>query len=184
MEHTHGHLWHRYSITFNHITVVDFNFPIVNFLFICSNIPAASTYVVYISQLIRYSRTCGVYQDCLGRSILCRIFSFFIAPHCQVRGVGHGIKQTYLYMWYPLFQAQFWWTCFSMRQSSYLSEKLWSSYRRRLLLFAWGRIHSDASKEKQRKLSRFFKFIFRFIDDREHFGRIRVFFYKIKSVPS
>jgi hypothetical protein len=30
----------------------DFNFPIVNFPFICSNIPAASEYEVYISQLI------------------------------------------------------------------------------------------------------------------------------------
>ena len=40
------------------------------------------------------------------KSILCRIFSFIIAPHCQVRGVCHGIKQTYLYMWYPLIQAQ------------------------------------------------------------------------------
>ena len=30
----------------------DFNFPIVNFPFICSNIPATSAYGVYISQLI------------------------------------------------------------------------------------------------------------------------------------
>jgi hypothetical protein len=30
----------------------DFNFPIVNFPFICSNIPAALAYGVYISQLI------------------------------------------------------------------------------------------------------------------------------------
>ena len=37
----------------------DFNFPIVNFPFICSNIPAAPAYGVYISQLIRYSRACG-----------------------------------------------------------------------------------------------------------------------------
>ena len=37
----------------------DFNFPIVNFPFICSNIPAAPAYAVYISQLIRYSRACG-----------------------------------------------------------------------------------------------------------------------------
>jgi hypothetical protein len=28
------------------------------------------------------------------------------APHCQFRGVGQGMKQTYLYLWYPLFQAQ------------------------------------------------------------------------------
>jgi hypothetical protein len=34
----------------------DFNFPIVNIPFICSNIPAAPVYGVYISQLIRYSR--------------------------------------------------------------------------------------------------------------------------------
>ena len=34
----------------------DFNFPIVNFPFICSNIPAAPACGVYISQLIRYFR--------------------------------------------------------------------------------------------------------------------------------
>jgi len=33
----------------------DFNLPIVNFPFICSNIPAAFAYGVYISQLKRYS---------------------------------------------------------------------------------------------------------------------------------
>ena len=37
-----------------------FNFPIVNFPFICSNFPAAPTYGVYSSQLIRYSRVCGI----------------------------------------------------------------------------------------------------------------------------
>jgi hypothetical protein len=41
----------------------DFNFPIVNFPFICSNIPAAPAYGVYISLLIQYSRVCGSYQD-------------------------------------------------------------------------------------------------------------------------
>ena len=39
----------------------DFNFPIVNFPFICSNIPAVPAYGVYISQMIRYSRACGSY---------------------------------------------------------------------------------------------------------------------------
>jgi len=48
----------------------DFNFPIVNFPFKCSNIPAAHAYGVYISQLIRYSRTCGSYQDFLDRGLL------------------------------------------------------------------------------------------------------------------
>ena len=48
----------------------DFNFPIVNFPFICCNIPAAPAYGVYISQLIRYSRACGSYQDFLYRGLL------------------------------------------------------------------------------------------------------------------
>ena len=37
----------------------DFTFPIVNFPFISSNIPASPAYGVYISQLIRYSRACA-----------------------------------------------------------------------------------------------------------------------------
>jgi hypothetical protein len=48
----------------------DFNFPIVNFLFICSKIPAAPAYGVYISQLIRYSRACCSYQDFLDIGLL------------------------------------------------------------------------------------------------------------------
>ena len=35
-----------------------------------SNIPAAPAYGVYISQLIRYSRACGSYQDFLDRGLL------------------------------------------------------------------------------------------------------------------
>jgi hypothetical protein len=42
----------------------------VNFPFICSNIPAAPAYGVYVSQLIRYSRACGSYQDFLDRGLL------------------------------------------------------------------------------------------------------------------
>jgi hypothetical protein len=37
---------------------------------LCSNIPAAPAYGVYISQLIRYSRACGSYQDFLDRGLL------------------------------------------------------------------------------------------------------------------
>ena len=48
----------------------DFNVHIVNFPFICSNIPAAPAYGVYISQLIRYSRACGSYQDFFDRGLL------------------------------------------------------------------------------------------------------------------
>ena len=42
----------------------------MNFPFIYINIPAAPAYGVYISQLIRYSRTCGFYQDFLDRWLL------------------------------------------------------------------------------------------------------------------
>jgi hypothetical protein len=48
----------------------DINFPIVSFPFICSNIPAAPSYGIYISQLIRYSLACGSYQDVLNRGLL------------------------------------------------------------------------------------------------------------------
>jgi hypothetical protein len=46
------------------------NFPIVNIPFICSNIPTAPAYGVYISQFIRYSRACGYYHNCLDRRLL------------------------------------------------------------------------------------------------------------------
>jgi hypothetical protein len=48
----------------------DLNFSIVNFPIICSNIPAAPAYGVYISRMIRYTRACGSYQDFLDRGLL------------------------------------------------------------------------------------------------------------------
>jgi hypothetical protein len=48
----------------------DFIFPIVNFLFISSNIPASPAYGVYISQLVHYSRACAQYSDFLDRAQL------------------------------------------------------------------------------------------------------------------
>jgi hypothetical protein len=48
----------------------DFNFPIVNFPFLSSNIPAAPAYGVYIFQLIQYSRACGSYHDFHDRGLL------------------------------------------------------------------------------------------------------------------
>ena len=47
-----------------------FYFPILNFPFICSNIPATPAYGVYIFHLIWYSRACGSYQDFLDRGLL------------------------------------------------------------------------------------------------------------------
>jgi hypothetical protein len=48
----------------------DFNFPIVDFPFLCSNILAVLAYGVYISQLIRYSIGCGSYHDFLDGVLL------------------------------------------------------------------------------------------------------------------
>ena len=53
----------------------DFNFDIVNFPYMCSNIPAKSTYGVYISQLIRICRICD------NKSILV----FFQDINCLLR---------------------------------------------------------------------------------------------------
>ena len=40
----------------------DSNFHITNFLFLKSNIPSSPAYGVFISQLIRYARTCSSYE--------------------------------------------------------------------------------------------------------------------------
>ena len=41
----------------------DFDFHIVNFSFVSSNIPYGPSYGVYFSQLIRYARCCSHYED-------------------------------------------------------------------------------------------------------------------------
>ena len=41
----------------------DFDFHIVNFPFLSSNIPSGPSYGVYISELIRYARCCSYYDD-------------------------------------------------------------------------------------------------------------------------
>ena len=48
----------------------DFDFSIVNFPFLCSNIPESPAYGVFISQLIRYSRAYSGYLDFLLRKKL------------------------------------------------------------------------------------------------------------------
>ena len=55
----------------------DFNFPIVNFPFLSSNIPSAPAYGVYVSQLIRYARACSNYQDFMecGKMLTAKLLS-------------------------------------------------------------------------------------------------------------
>ena len=45
----------------------NFNFNIVNYPYMCSNIPAKPTYGVYISQLIRISRICDKFDSFVKR---------------------------------------------------------------------------------------------------------------------
>ena len=47
----------------------DFNFKIINFPNMCSNIPASPPYGFYISQLIRYARASSNYSDFLKRDL-------------------------------------------------------------------------------------------------------------------
>ena len=50
----------------------DFNFKIINFPKMCSNIPASPAYGAYISQLIRHGRTRSNYSDFLKRHLRLR----------------------------------------------------------------------------------------------------------------
>ena len=45
----------------------DFDFHIVNFPFLSSNIPSSPSYGVYSSQLIRYAQCCSHYDDFIYR---------------------------------------------------------------------------------------------------------------------
>ncbi len=45
----------------------DFDFKIINFPYLCSNIPTSPAYGVYIYKLIRYARACSNYSDFLER---------------------------------------------------------------------------------------------------------------------
>jgi hypothetical protein len=50
----------------------DFNFKIMNFPNVCSNIPVSPAYGVYTSQLIRYARASSNYSDFLKRHLYLR----------------------------------------------------------------------------------------------------------------
>ena len=47
----------------------DFNFNIINFPNMCSNIPSSPAYGVYISQLIRYARASSNYSEFMKRHL-------------------------------------------------------------------------------------------------------------------
>ena len=51
--------------------------------------------------------------------LFCCKVSFLTDHHCQFRGACQGMKQTQLYLWYPLFQAQ-WHICDQQNHQAYL----------------------------------------------------------------
>ena len=66
-------LWNVHSWLLLQVSLWDdFNFKIINFPNMCSNIPASPAYGVYISQLIGYARASSNYSDFLKRHIYLR----------------------------------------------------------------------------------------------------------------
>ena len=45
----------------------DFDFPIINFPYLSSNIPESPAYGVFVSHLMRYVRVCSKHEDFLRR---------------------------------------------------------------------------------------------------------------------
>ena len=64
-----------------------------------------------------------------------------------------------LYIWYV------WWTYLSTNSRHTYGWKLCSCSCRLVPLFKWDRLHTRASREKEKKLARSFNFTFRYIDD-------------------
>ena len=66
------HIWTFYlilTLIYGRLTTTlydkrdDFDFAIVSFPFLCSNVPLSPDYGVYVSLLIRYARACHAYDD-------------------------------------------------------------------------------------------------------------------------
>ena len=71
----------------------DFDFPIVNYPYLDSNIPVKPAYGVYISQLIRYSRACSFYNDFVYRHRL--LVNKLVAQGYKRHKLQHSFKRFY-----------------------------------------------------------------------------------------
>ena len=71
----------------------DFNVPIVNFPFICSNIPAAFAYEVCVSQLKRCSRACCFYSGATEPNFTMAKLKLNCRPHGLVDCCGKSVSQ-------------------------------------------------------------------------------------------
>ena len=123
VEHIRGHLWYsRYSITVNQVMVATVKLSkwwlLRGILGLIASLLAATIYqwtsdrnhkLWNIVSTERYLLHMQVLLECcyiwMKRSqwqnwnnLFCRKISFLTVLHCQFRGVGHGMKQTYLYL--------------------------------------------------------------------------------------
>jgi hypothetical protein len=115
-----GHLWYRYSRTVGQLShggdckafeVMTSTSPIGTLGSVasllaatfCQGSPYRNHKLWNIVSTERYMLHVQVLLECCYNKWK---ISFLTAPHCQFRGVGQGMKYTYLYLWYPLFQAQ------------------------------------------------------------------------------
>jgi hypothetical protein len=99
----------------------DFNLPIVNFPFICSNIPAASAYGLYIPQLIQYSRACDSYQDIVDRGLLLTWKLLICFENRWMQTVVMDVKNTVIFFIVALMYC----TCHMMTEFSRCSIQTW-----------------------------------------------------------
>ena len=67
----------------------DFNFEIVNFPFLDGDVPRSPSYVVYISQFIRFARVCSNIDDFSGRDLN---LAKLLKQGCGCRGVGRAFS--------------------------------------------------------------------------------------------
>ena len=81
----------------------DFNFLIVNFTFLSSNIPSAPAYGVYVSQLVRDARVCSNFQDFIerGKVLITKLLSQryqknkLVTSHKNFYGRYHDLVNLY-----------------------------------------------------------------------------------------
>lgn len=73
-----------------------FNFHIVNYSFMCGNIPAGPAYGIYISQLVQFGRICVNYEDFVGRHKL-----------MTGRLINLGYRYSRLHMCYKKFMRRY-----------------------------------------------------------------------------
>ena len=71
----------------------DFDFHIVNFPFLSSNIPSGPSYGVYISQLVKYARCCSYYDDFGYRHNL--LVDRLICQGYEVKRLRNSLKKNY-----------------------------------------------------------------------------------------